>query len=152
MVPSTLSSLDRVNWIPVNHVAKIVIELAGLCGKQDVVAPCPSMSIFHGVNPFVRSWSSLVHIVASSLGSDIAVVPWMEWLSALEASERGPYSEKNPGIKLLDFYKNVDKAGTLNLQLPVLETKITQVKSDTLRTLGPVKEDWMSQWMKQWGL
>jgi hypothetical protein len=150
MVPSTLSSLDRVDWLPVNDCSRIVIELAGLSGASETVDITPPPHIFHGVNPALTSWSSLIPAVTAAFGPAVSVVPWATWLSALETSEQKGDFVKNPAIKLLEFYKNVDKAHLSGFELPVLETNITQTKSETLRALGPVKEDWMSQWMSQW--
>jgi hypothetical protein len=150
MVPSTLTSMDRVDWLPVNHTAQIVVELAGLSDDQETRPPPVSVEIFHGVNSSYRSWSSLVQTVASSLGPGMSVVPWQDWLAALEASAQKEDLIKNPGIKLIEFYKNANKAEGMGLQLPLLETTTTQLRSETLRTLGPVTEDWMRQWMRQW--
>lgn len=58
--------------------------------------------------------------------------------------------ETNPGLKLLPFYRNVTKAGEAGLELPVLETTISQARSPTLRTVGPVSPAWVDAWMKQW--
>ncbi|KAH8881459.1 acetyl-CoA synthetase-like protein [Thozetella sp. PMI_491] len=150
MIPSTLSSLDRVDWLPVNYVSKIVMELAGLSENSECAGLNSSFSIFHGVNPCTTSWSTLLPAITSSLESEIAVVPWSTWLSALEASEEQGNLEQNPGIKLLDFYRNIDRAGASGLELPILETTMAKMKSETMKALDPVKDDWMRQWMKQW--
>jgi hypothetical protein len=53
--------------------------------------------------------------ITSYLGSIIPIVPWATWLSALEASEQKGEYDRNPAIKILDFYRNVDKAGNSSL-------------------------------------
>ncbi|KAH8655420.1 hypothetical protein BX600DRAFT_515242 [Xylariales sp. PMI_506] len=152
MVPSTLTSLERVDWLPVNHAAKIIAELAGLDNDGEKTAmDASSLRIFHGVNPNSTSWSSLVETVTSFLGPEVSVVPWTTWLSALEASAKDGNLDRNPGIKLLEFYKDADRTSASGLELPVLQSQETQESSETLRTVGPVKKEWMSQWMKQWG-
>jgi hypothetical protein len=151
MVPATLASLDRIDWLPVNHASKIVVELAGLDRIEESTMKSSSANIFHEVNPRAVSWDDLVPAVTASFGSGVSVVPWSVWLSALEKSEAGGDFGQNPGLKLLDFYRGVDIAAEAGLQLPVLETTNTQLRSMTLRALEPVRKDWMSQWMVQWG-
>ena len=92
----------------------------------------------------------MVPTVASCLGHEISVVSWSEWLSALVASEAKADYDRNPGLKLLAFYKNIEKAALMGLQLPVLETQETQMVSGTLKSLEAVNEAWMSNWMSQW--
>lgn len=132
----------------------MIAELAGLADTQlhTTSKPREQMPVFHGVNPAVCSWTSLVPTVASRLGPEVSVVSWSEWLGALVASEAKADYEQNPGLKLLTFYKGVAKAASMGLQLPVLETEETRQVSGTLRSMGPVSEAWMSNWMKQWGL
>jgi hypothetical protein len=58
MIPLALSSLDRVDWLLVNKVSKIVVELAGLYGGQAFIDSDSSMQIFHRVNSSAISWSA----------------------------------------------------------------------------------------------
>lgn len=166
-MPSTLASLDRVDWLPVNYTAEIISELAGLSGggdgdddDDDEAASTDSNSkqkprVYHVVNPLACSWSALVPTVREGLlgpDANIDIVPWAEWLAALEAGEvaGGHDYEQNPALRLLPFYRTITKASEAGRQLPVLQTTMSQQRSKTLRGLGPVSPAWMAQWMKQW--
>lgn len=149
MLPESLSSLNRIDWVPVDKTAKTILELRQL-GETGRVSSDTGMPVFHIVNPSTCSWSSLLPSVQSCLGPSVSTVSWKTWLDALEASEQRGDLGQNPGVKLLDFYRGVDQAGDAGLELPVLETKVSQMKSQTLRSLGPITEGWMRQWMDQW--
>lgn len=151
MLPLSLSSLDRVDWVPVDRTANIILELARHFDDGTATTSTP---VFHIVNPSICSWSSLVPAVASSLGPSVKVVPWDMWLAGLEETLHHDYQEnhaQNPGVKLIDFYRGVGEAGEAGLELPVLETTNTRKSSPTLDSLEPVKGDWMKRWMEQWG-
>ena len=145
MIPLALLSLDWVDWLLVNKVSKIVVKLTGLYGSQAFVDSDLSMQIFHRVNPSAISWSCLTPTITSYLWPIIPIVPWATWLSALEASEQKGEYNRNPAIKILDFYRNVDKAGNSSLALPGFGTKATRLRSEPLYKLRPVNNSWMSQ-------
>lgn len=151
MIPSSLQSLDRVEWIPVNRLSEIILELSGL--KDSRLAQRShgaSIPVFHAVNTSPCSWSSLLPAITSSLSQKIEMVTWSRWLSKLQDSQGLADVANNPAIKLLDFYEQVDSKGKAGLALPMLETAVTRTHSPTLSRLSPVNEDWMLAWMKQW--
>lgn len=51
------------------------------------------------------------------------------------------------GIKLLPFLESL---GSKETKLE-LETKKTEDASPSLRSLRPVRAEWMAEWMRQWG-
>ena len=53
----------------------------------------------------------------------------------------------NRAIKLIDFYEGLLRGET---QLPQLETVEAEKASPMLRDLGPIKDAWMAEWIKQW--
>ncbi|EXJ86687.1 hypothetical protein A1O3_03640 [Capronia epimyces CBS 606.96] len=163
ILPSTLSALDRVDWLPVNRLSQIIVELAGLDTPDQSQShhpaqpqppskapPPPPFQVFHTVNPSSRPWSTLVPTLTSLLGPSVRVVSWDTWLAALRASETNSDLAQNPAIKILDFYTQADRQGRAGLQLPMLETKATAAVSRTLRDIEPVGPEWMEQWMRQW--
>ena len=82
--------------------------------------------------------------------ASIEPVPFATWLSALQASAALGTEDvaKNPGIKLLDFYKGMAEEGAEDEVL--LETEVTAGTSENMKRLIPVGEDWMRTWLEQW--
>ncbi|CAK7211993.1 putative NRPS-like protein biosynthetic cluster [Sporothrix eucalyptigena] len=141
-LPSSLSSLDRVDWLPVNRAADIIVELASSPHEA---------SVFHVVNPQAVPWSTLVPTVATGLGlTGEDIVSWGNWLAALEKSESVGDYNANPGLALLPFYRSMTDAGDAGRLLPVLATTVSQQCSPTLKGMGPVSPTWVAAWLEQW--
>lgn len=78
-------------------------------------------------------------------------VPFAEWIEILgKSADEIIDSEKNPAIKLLDFYRNATKLQDKGSRM-ILSQKAENL-SHTLRRLGPVNITWLKAWMQQWGL
>ncbi|KAI0024098.1 L-aminoadipate-semialdehyde dehydrogenase [Xylariomycetidae sp. FL0641] len=168
-LPETLGALDRIEWIPVDLLADIIVELAGIVpGDNDADAEqtkdggrkkqqqqqqqqhARDLKVRHAVNPASVSWQALRPVVAKHLPEDTQTVPWPEWVRLLrESGVQGgeEAARENPGLKLLDFYEglNGDAETTFNL-----ETKATRQGSKTMDTLPPVSGQWVDLWMRQW--
>ena len=120
------------------------------------------MHHYNLVNPYPAAWHALIPPVVqyfqdSSSGNTeakksepIEPVPFATWLSALQASAALGTEDvaKNPGIKLLEFYKGMAEDGAEDEVL--LETEVTVRTSENMRRLTPVGEDWMRIWLEQW--
>ena len=143
LLPESLMAMGT-EWIPVDVLAKVIVEL---------LDPADSGSdlthVYHTLNPHSAEWRHLLPTVKEGLGGNVKIVPYHEWVNALEQSAAKTEDVgKNPAIKLLDFFKGLEQhAG--NSQ--ALETKETRKSSKTLAGLGPVSPEWMAIWMKQWG-
>ncbi|CAL3963137.1 unnamed protein product [Diplocarpon coronariae] len=149
-LPATLGSQDRISWIPVDLLAQIIVDLL----LSPSPAPAPT-SYYHLENPHPGTWSSLIPTILSFYASPsqtpptkLSVVPFTEWVSLLEASARDADAdvEHNPGIKLLDFYKEASQSAAS----PKLETENTEKGSATMRGLKAVGGEWMATWLAQW--
>ena len=143
LLPESLMAMGT-EWIPVDVLAKVIVEL---------LDPADSGSdlthVYHTLNPYSAEWKQLVPTVKESLGGKVKVVPYHDWVDALQQSVATTEDVgKNPAIKLLEFFKGLEQhAG----KSQALETKETVKSSKTLAELGPVCPEWMAIWMKQWG-
>ncbi|KAI1147213.1 hypothetical protein F4825DRAFT_471765 [Nemania diffusa] len=149
MVPGSLGpQLDVLDWIPVDQLGKVIVELA-------IHAPPPppdaagGATVYHAVNPQTAAWADLLPAVTRHLGRGeeaVKVVPLETWVGALRASEaRVADIAENPAVKLLDFYESLTEAGGTTLS-----TERTLGASPTLSAVGPIQSQWMDNWMKQW--
>ncbi|KAJ5430722.1 Male sterility NAD-binding [Penicillium cf. griseofulvum] len=154
VLPSTLGSLSRVDWIPVDLLADILVQLAGAATDGSSSATAHTLPVYHAVNPNAVDWASLVPTVAKHLGPSVKIVSWAEWMDALRNSRGSATTavslKQNPALKLFDFFDSVAKAAEKGEGWPSFETKETLKKSPGMAEVKAVSEEWMELWLKQW--
>ncbi|KAG9950362.1 acetyl-CoA synthetase-like protein, partial [Aureobasidium melanogenum] len=151
-IPASLGSMGRMDWIPVDILAKAVVEILlenpDRTGRDSPMASYETKAQFvHLVNPHEANWQDILPHVQNSLDKQLRVVAYEEWLSDLQASADGEHTEANPAVKLFDFFEE-NRHGLK----PKFSTINAQEMSETLASLEPVNGQWMELWMKQWGL
>ncbi|WYZ39099.1 hypothetical protein EsH8_III_001013 [Colletotrichum jinshuiense] len=147
LLPRDIGAMTTVNWTPIEGIANLVLEVSG------VAAPVPLQNIngyFHGVNPRTVPWEELAGAVKSFYGDRIKkVVPFGEWLRALEDSASSTDDmDKNPGIKLLDFYRGLSLGGEHGVEFAMDRTMRS---SKTMKEMQAVTPALMQNWCRQWG-
>ncbi|KAI1310328.1 hypothetical protein F5Y03DRAFT_345813 [Xylaria venustula] len=153
-LPYELGSSDRIDWVLVEHVAQLVLDIAG------TVAPTDSPNTgyeeedkeeisgyFHAVNDSVTSWRDLAPTVKQFYGDRIKeLISFEEWVARLEKS--GPEDvEANPGLKLLDTYRVMARGRSLPL---ILDLERTNSRSQAMRETPMISPELMTRWCKQW--
>ena len=85
----------------------------------------------------------------------IKPVSWAEWVDTLSHWQSFGSSaadlDRNPGLKLLDFFEGLKKDEETGRMLPAMDTERSSMKSGTFAALKPVGREWMEIWLKQWG-
>ncbi|KAI0478019.1 hypothetical protein F4859DRAFT_520911 [Xylaria cf. heliscus] len=147
-VPDSLGPrLDAIDWVPVDKLGKAIVELAILPARSR--APNTGASVYHAINPHHTTWRELLPTVYRRLNQEreVEVVSLGTWIDALrDSASKTEDIARNPAIKLVDFFESlVDTGATF------LSTEHTIHMSPTLLSVGPVKNDWMENWMNQWG-
>ena len=139
LLPRDLPSVD---WIPINHLAEIVLEVAFSDYKSE-----QNDSAYNLVNPHSTSWESLLNTIQGQLGSEIKIVPFTTWVTALEGMQDPQNIELMPALKLLSFFQElkVERSVVRYEMKRVLET------SKSMARLEPVNSNWISVWLEQWG-
>jgi hypothetical protein len=101
----------------------------------------------HIVNPTPASWEKDFAPMVFAMypnSTRLKTCPFEEWVNLLAQSTIDP--EKNPAIRLVDFYRGV------NGKEP---RKLTSFKAEkaskTLQYVGALNEGWVRNWMQQWG-
>ncbi|KAL7625710.1 hypothetical protein AAE478_004932 [Parahypoxylon ruwenzoriense] len=125
-LPRTLGSSSRVEWVPVDELSRIIVEV--VLDYDSSPSPSPSSSsplaepprptvgkgarVFNLVNPTPVPWTELLPALLEK-GVAREVVSLEEWIEALEQSSRDTSGgrklplEENPAVKLLDFYRSL---------------------------------------------
>ncbi|KAI1813507.1 hypothetical protein GGS20DRAFT_553164 [Poronia punctata] len=135
-LPSSLGRADLVDWTPVDLLGQIIVELS----KQDQAGA----TVFHVVNPRKSRWGDLVSSVQQYLGN-IETVSFDQWLHILSESKAEDVNV-NPAVKLVDYFQSLEES-----QPVILDTTNAASISRTLMSLEAVRNEWMDNWMRQWG-
>ncbi|TEY43707.1 hypothetical protein BOTCAL_0362g00110 [Botryotinia calthae] len=166
-VPYSLgSSLDRIDWIPVDALSEILLEL---CEMPRHGREIDRATVFNILNPSQANWEDLLPAVIKALsscnpaGKKIEKVSLESWIrkvedtvdhqsrhSTVESNEKeicfNRLVELNPAIKLVHFYRAEKERG----EGAEWETGGARVQSETLRNLGKVESIWMEKWIEVW--
>lgn len=146
--PDTLLGGEKeVDWVPVDEVAAAVSEIvfADLENKKQI-------RVFHVINPNTASWRELVLEIleasAAAGSTSLKVVPYGEWVRHLKSHPLTPENVKKlPALKLLDTFESQSDG---KLRSPKLDITKTRDVSQTMRTLRPVDQRMMRNWLSQW--
>ena len=173
-VPDSLGvNLDRVNWLPVDLLAEMLVDLcfldesgrarrdyAGADDRRVGEGEKDSMAwVFHLLNPREVTWSRFLPTIVAALnaegkeGKSVEIVRLKEWVRRVRERARecdgGDVEgmlEVNPAAKILDFFEGLDIEGTR----PGLALEETMRVSPKLRIMEGIKTEWMAKWLRNW--
>ncbi|KAI0186670.1 hypothetical protein EV127DRAFT_167651 [Xylaria flabelliformis] len=135
-----------MEWIPVDLLGQIVTELMDDVARREGGAAV----VYNVVNPKAASWDDLLTAVREIVPR---TVPAAEWIDMLERSQSADSHalDQNPGLKLIEFYKQVF-LGRADEQTVVFEKENLLQGSKTARELSPVMPQNLAKWMRGWKL
>ena len=146
VLPKDLGPMEMVDWVPVDILAKSLIELFV---QRPLDTSQPTSQVYHLVNPTQTTYNALLPSILSHFPDPPKLVSLSEWLSAVEGEQD---LQKNPAGKLVDFYKGMLEVGAPGTKMVVLDTARTKARSEALRGMEGIKGGWLEEWMKGWGL
>jgi hypothetical protein len=165
---SNSSGMSNINWVPIDQLAGIIVELTFDLSQHK---NSPGMHVYHAINPHPIAWDSLLPTAKSILEDTLSVEPaptanyikiiplqaWVEHLQSTGAAVTGSgISEvsadvvyRNPGIKLLDFYKSLLNSDE-SAPSCTFDIRKTSEASQSFKILEPIRVEWMAGWVKNW--
>ena len=173
-IPHSLGpKFDTIDWVPIDLLAEILLDLALLQRTQRSRAPEPNVipnetgiprnpvRFFHPLNPRPMHWDLVRDTLIASLQSlsqkPIEIIPLASWLEKVRQdseaasgaqSQLEAYLSRNPAVKLLDFYQTL--LDTSNYQGSELEIDRTLATSEKMRALGSINAEWIGKWVQEW--
>ncbi|KAM0482540.1 hypothetical protein ACHAPX_003059 [Trichoderma viride] len=175
-LPANLGGASALDWIPIDLLAEVMSQLV----DSDATSTGASQEVetyYNIVNPQTVSWTSLLPTVKARLETALSpkkveVVPFSQWLEALEKAEDAIIQEaekKNgttdsqvaasraqTGLKLLSFFRAMaessdDDAVAAALSTPNWAVSNGLARSSVFAQLTPVSPAWFETWLGQWG-
>ncbi|KAI0412489.1 hypothetical protein F5X98DRAFT_354643 [Xylaria grammica] len=150
MLPESLGRAETIDWIPVDLLGQITVELAT---THSLHSQPTGAAVYHVTNPKSTTWGDLVPVIRSRIeeasGKPIELVSFERWLEELYKSATTDTDSlaQNPAVKIFEYYKSLLTGTPIRLDT-ANATKVSQ----TLRDLRPIHKDWMENWMRQWSL
>ena len=164
-IPDSLGpSLGDIDWVPIDILAKALVELAMV--NESVKKSIPGPLVFHPLNPHPTTWEAIrptfIDEISSLTSKTVRTVPLDVWLAQirkdieatagsqhhLKDGELETFLKANPAAKLMEFYENALGASK-GLRNKLL-TKQTLANSSTLRGLEGIKSEWVRKWVREW--
>ncbi|KAF7934097.1 uncharacterized protein EAE97_008457 [Botrytis byssoidea] len=166
-VPDSLGlDLDRIDWIPVDALSEILVEL---CQIPQHDREIDGAKVFNLLNPYQEEWGNLLPTVikllssGSSAETGIDKISFESWIQKVEGTmDQQPFYsieenndkethfnrlvELNPAIKLTHFYRAEERKN----EGKKWETGRAQMQSEKLRNLGKIENIWLEKWIKTW--
>ncbi|KAL2350035.1 hypothetical protein BJ546DRAFT_1070158 [Cryomyces antarcticus] len=141
LFPQTLPPID---WIPVDELAAIILEIVHGRARSNELA------IFNLVNPHPTTWEPLVAPVMKRAGPHSRLVPTQQWVDALRQSDASDVEETKakPALKILDFFDGIAKADEKAALRYRTENGVAA--SRRMKDLSAVRPEWMERWLDQW--
>ncbi|KAI1135705.1 acetyl-CoA synthetase-like protein [Hypoxylon sp. FL0543] len=120
-LPRSLGTSSRVEWVPVDELARIILEVVDDVATNDndddnagnaKGGKSAGARVYNLVNPTPVPFSDLLPALKEK-GIAEREISFEDWIAALERSSHEPAARKavaagdNPAVKLLDFYKSL---------------------------------------------
>ncbi|KAH8165486.1 hypothetical protein CIB48_g2791 [Xylaria polymorpha] len=143
-LPKELGRADRVDWVPIERIAKLVLDVSG-AGNQRV-GSAEINGYFHGVNPSVSYWRDLAPAVQQFYAGRIKeLVSFKDWVARLEKSQ---VVDANPGVKLVDTYRAMSDDS--EAEPVIFGMQRAASVSLAIREAPPITPQLMKHWCTQW--
>jgi thioester reductase-like protein/aryl carrier-like protein len=167
LLPDSLgASMNRIDWIPVDLLSEIMVELSlppNVTQRTDNNNN-GTCKVFHLVNPSATTWSTVLPAAQALLedmtARPVRLVPASSWLGSLQRDVESIGEEKmedgafaalvrtHPAIKLFSFFATVmtdNDDGTNRLDITN-----TLDNSSGISQLASVGEPWLRKWIEEW--
>jgi thioester reductase-like protein len=144
IVPDELLPVD---WIPIDKVADIIIELMEHDLNLGNSHRNNQLSVYNIVNPRVMKWSDILKPVVQYAGPEANVVSLHEWCQRLKASDRMSLVEveEKPSLKTMGFLDFVASSGAFK----GCATYKSEQASPTMASLEPISAEMLHRWITQ---
>ncbi|KNG87110.1 hypothetical protein ANOM_005305 [Aspergillus nomiae NRRL 13137] len=141
-LPETLGM--PVDWIPVDTLAQIVLEIIQGGNENEHSSPARVINL---VNPNRSTWATLLPTVQSSIGANpVSLQSWVESLGKDNVN-----LEDKPAYKLLSFYERLAREDGHGNSSHFVTDNASEMSS-TFRALGPIDSSLVQTWLDQWAL
>jgi thioester reductase-like protein len=135
---------DNVEFVPVDLLADILSELA-IAGQA-----AGTGIVFNLRNPRTATWRALIPAITTT--HPLEIVSSTTWLDSLRANRDADDLDRNPAVKLLDFFGGLwgTDRETKGFRPQSMAIERALGASLAMRKLEAVKLEWLAKWVGEW--
>ncbi|KAI4852475.1 acetyl-CoA synthetase-like protein [Aureobasidium sp. EXF-8845] len=137
-IPSSLGSLDRIDWMPVDVTAAVVCDIMS-AGSHE------ACQVYNIVNPHPTTWTELLSEL--SCFGELKKVAFPDWVRLLEEHIESDQERNTLAAGLIEFFKSGCAAGKWK---PLIDCSKSLAQSPTLKGAQGISGDLMERWIGQW--
>ncbi|KAL3421602.1 male sterility protein [Phlyctema vagabunda] len=141
------------SWIPVDLAAQSILEVIGLVSSPSIDrGQKHPYTVFHIKNTQTVHWADDILPALRESGLEFETIPPKEWIERLRCSGMDLEPEKNPTIKLLDFFaKKYEKDHEAGKNVLQFVTEETGKRSKTIHSgYNVVKSGLLKKFIQSW--
>ena len=139
-IPSSLGSLDEIDWMPVDNAAATICELMSVgSGTRE------SCQVYNIVNPRTTTWTYLLSELAAYRG--LRRVALSDWVDCLKEHVESGQGKNIPAISLVEFFESASEA---EKKKRLIDCSKSLALSPTLKGTQQISGDLMERWISQW--
>ena len=137
------SDLHPVDWIPIDKISRIILELS----LHDLEGGNSTPTYYNLVNPQPVAWSQLLEPLRDYCGPTTKAVPLAEWVRKLQTFDKTDAAqlEAKPALKTLKFFVAMASSGSP----ATYQTKASVQASESMAALNPINPAWLQSWFPQ---
>ncbi|KAI4718333.1 acetyl-CoA synthetase-like protein [Aureobasidium sp. EXF-10727] len=139
-IPSSLGSLDRIDWLPVDVAGSILCELMSAASAIHEVC-----QVYNIVNPDSTTWQGLLSKLKAY--EDLEKVALVDWVALLRNYMNNGQESNVPALRLIDFFERACGDATTK---PMVDCSKSLAMSPTLASTQRISLDLMERWISQW--
>lgn len=139
-VPSSLGSLDKIDWMPVDVAAATICEL--MAAGSGVRETC---QVYNIVNPQNTTWTDLLPELAAYRG--LKRVDLFHWVGLLKEHIKSGQGNNTLAINLVEFFESACETEKKKLSI---DSSKSLTLSPTLKDTQCISVGLMERWISQW--
>ena len=152
MIPSDLGPVSMVDWLPVDILADILLELANANLNRISIKRSNGSIVYNVSNTKIVLWSELIPTMLRYMPEGTQTVSMSDWIKALQAAtvKFSPINVDLSAIKLMDFYESLCQDGEPGV---MGRMKIqNSFESTRMQQMEPIRSEWLESWLENWEL
>ena len=151
ILPETLGNMEVIDWIPVDLLSTIMVELIQKILTNNRREKRETL-VYNLVNPQAITWPAFLPSVQrlSGIAKVVSLKTWVKRLEESNKEHHGAVTEHNPAVKLLEYFRALSEKNIPPETGSRYDVSGLVRDSKQASNLEAVSPEWLKLWIEQW--